>query len=183
MITIPTLTETSPFLGECLDHYEQLLAAIHDCMQRQTSEEVKIQDCFEVAGAYREKIVQLVRSYTFSDRREEIFFFKHVKPLFTAKLEFYTYRYQLILFQTKEIEKDQDELRRFYERQLFRKAKLKKDHPGFYDYVAHERTDADEKWFTRSPGNKETSMYDVLMGKYLAILQFEEFMRTKYQFN
>lgn len=44
----------------------------------------------------------------FTKIADEIFFFKNVKPLFQAEVEFYTYCYHIALVKTREIEADKN---------------------------------------------------------------------------
>jgi len=100
-----------------------------------------------------------------------------VKPLFTVNVKFYTYYYHLILFKTKEIEADKIELESFYKRQLQRKEKLRKEHPEFYEYVQEQHAYANAQWFTRHTSSKDSSLFDALMGRWLAIEKFEDHLK------
>jgi hypothetical protein len=149
---------------------------LKQCKKNGLGEEEQIQTCFEIAGEYREMICKAVRCFAFTGKAEEIFFFKQVKPLFTAEVEFYTYVYHLALFRTKKMEQDPRELLAFYKRQLLRKDKLRKENPEFFDYTRDGSTDRDEKWFTRQVPKGDSSIYDTLMGRYLAVEKFERYI-------
>lgn len=169
--------ETGTFLSNCIQLYDEMLESIKACSKENTTEEERIQTCFEIAGSYKEQINDAVRNHHFTDSADEIFFFKQVKPLFQAEVEFYTYCYHIVLFKTKELEADKKELELFYKRQLVKREKLRKDHPVFYDYVENGKTSADLQWFTRGIKSKDSSMFDHLMGKYLAIEKFELYLK------
>lgn len=178
MMTIPKLTEPSTFLKGCLQFYEEMLIEIDECKQEKRCEEERIQNCFEIAGNYKERINEAVRNFNFTNQEDEVFFFKKVKPLFTAEVEYYTYLYHIVLFKTKEMETDKHELEAFYKRQLLKREKLRKEFPAFYEYVQREQTYADAQWFTRHLNTRDCSLFDSLMGRYLAIEKFEEHLKA-----
>jgi hypothetical protein len=170
-------SEAGTFLGSCIQLYEDMLAEIKVCKKERLQEEECIQVCFEIAATYKEKLNASVRIHVFANIDDEIFFFKNVKPLFQAEVEFYTYRYHIVLFKTKEMEGDQQELDSYYKRQLLRKDKFKREHPQFYDYVHNKETYADRQWFTRSVNNSDSSLFDALMGKWFALEKFEDYVK------
>jgi hypothetical protein len=177
MLTIPKQTGESTFLCSCIQLYEQMMAEIKSIKGSIANEEERIQLCFEVASNYKEKIKESVRSYQFSNQADEIFFFKKVKPLFNAEAEYYTYRYHTVLFKTKDPDADANELSDFYKRQLLRKEKFKREFQVFYEYITNEATYADKQWFTRHSHSRDSSLFDGLMGRYLAIEKFETYVR------
>ena len=178
MFQIPAKTEKSNFLTNCIELYEQMHEEITACKKGKVQEEERVQACFEIAGLYKEKMIAAVRNHTFESVEDEILFFKQIKPLFHAEVELYTYCYHIILFKTVEVEEDKNELKSFYQRQLLRKEKLKKENPVFYEYVQERNTYADAEWFTRHNNSRDSSLYDALMGKYLAIEKFEDYLRA-----
>lgn len=177
MITKPKQPEAGTFLANCIQFYDEMLDEIKACKKENINEEERIQNCFEISGNYKEKINEAVRNHDFTCSAEEIYFFKHVKPLFQAELEFYTYCYHIVLFKTKEIEADKKELENFYNRQLVKKEKLRKEHPVFCEYVEEAKTYVDQQWFTRRLNSRDSSLFDNLMGKYLAIEKFEDYLK------
>jgi hypothetical protein len=178
-MTIPKQTGEGTFLTNCIQLYEAMLAELKCSKNNKTAEEERIQNCFEIAGAYKDKLNQLVRHHKFLSKEEEVFFFKKIKPLFTAEVEFFTYLYHIELFKTKEIESDNYELEQFYKRQLQKRDKLRKEQPDFYHYVQEGHTSADIQWFTRKCETMDSSLFDGLMGRYLAIEKFELYLKDK----
>jgi hypothetical protein len=177
MMPIPKQTEPGTFLGDCIRLYEDMIAKIKECKKEMLHEEERIQACFEIASSYKERLNALVRGHEFANECDEIFFFKKVKPLFHSEVEFYTYCYHIVLFKTKEIEADKYELESFYKRQLQRNEKMRKEFPAFYAYVQEGHTHADAQWFTRHSNTLDCSLYDSLMGRYLALEKFEDHLK------
>lgn len=178
-MTIQKLTEPGTFLKGCIQLYEEMLTEIDACKQEKQCEDERIQGCFEIAGSYKERINEAVRNFNFASQEDEVFFFKKVKPLFTAEVEFYTYLYHIVLFKTKEMESDKHELEAFYKRQLLKREKLRKENVAFYNYVQNENTYADTQWFTRHLNTRDCSLFDALMGRYLAIEKFELYLKDR----
>lgn len=173
---MPKRSESGTFLGDCIQLYDDMLAEIKVCKKKQSNEEERILTCFEIVENYKDKVNEAVRNHDFKNSADEIYFFKNVKPLFHAEAEFYTYCYHNILFKTKELNADKQELRDFYQRQLAKKEKMRKEHPVFCEYVQEKKTYADMQWFTRGIKNSDSSLFDNLMGKYLAIEKFEVYL-------
>lgn len=177
MITIPKQNEECTLLNSCIQLYETMIAEIKYCKNNLANEEERIQACFEIAATYKERINEAVRNFTFTSEDDEIFFFKKIKPLFAAEVEYYTYLYHIVLFKTNEMEADKQELNAFYKRQLLRKEKFKNENPEFYEYVHQDCCTADAQWFTRKTQSKDSSLFDGLMGRYLAIEKFELYLK------
>lgn len=177
MIAIPKEKGVRTFLGSCIYLYEEMIAEIKACKQKPLQEEEQIQSCFEIAGTYKERINEAVRGYQFTEKSDEVFFFKKVKPLFTAEVDFFTYLYHIALFKTKEIEADKQELEQFYKRQLLKKEKLQKEYPAFIKYIEEDGNNADLQWFIRQGRSSDSSLFDALMGRYLAIEKFELYLK------
>jgi hypothetical protein len=173
----PKQIEESTFLCSCIQLYEMMVAEIKCKKNGTANEEERIQLCFEIASNYKEKIKETVRNHQFNNQTDEIFFFKKVKPLFNAEVEYYTYRYHVVLFKTKEMDVDVNELDEFYKRQLVRKEKFKREFQAFYDYITGGATYADKQWFTRHAHSKDSSLFDGLMGRWLAIEKFETYVK------
>jgi len=179
MIATPKQNNVRPFLNACIALYEEMIAEIKVCKQKILPEEEQIQSCFEIAGAYKEQLNMCVRNYHFPDKSDEVFFFKKIKPLFNAEVEFYTYLYHIALFKTKDIDADKIELASFYKRQLQKKDKLKKEFPDFFKYVESDASNADLQWFTRKNQTDCSSLFDLLMGRYMAIEKFELYLKDR----
>jgi hypothetical protein len=153
--------------------YEELLYEIKQLKHKKMSQEDLFQHCFEVACNYKDALNRRVRIYEFGSSEDEIFYFKKIKPLFNAEIEYYVFCYHVVLFKTSNLENDKEELEAYYKRQLNRMDRFRKDNKEFYNYVVAESSCADKAWFTRHNGDEENSLFDRLMGTYLAIQKFE----------
>ncbi|NCU06077.1 MAG: hypothetical protein GXC73_19110 [Chitinophagaceae bacterium] len=177
MIALPKPVAVSQLLNASLSLVEEMHASIKSIKKKNLSEEDCIQLCFEAATNCKEQVIALVRTYHFRTLDEEIFFFKKIKPVISAEVEYYTYRYHVVLFKTQEAENYEAELKSFYKRQLLRKEKFKNEFEDFCKYVTEDSTYADKEWFTRHSQSKDSSLFDGLMGRYLAIEKFEMYIK------
>lgn len=179
MATIQVPENTGSFLINCIQFYEEMLNDIKLCKRKGLDKQAEIECCFEIATNYVGRLAMDVKDYEFENIKEEVFFFKKLKPLFTAEAEFYTYHYHAELFKNN-VESDcQTELELFYHRQLQRMTKFSREQPVFFVYMLGEKTENDHLWFTRKPGESAVCPYDKLMATFEAIKKYEEFVATE----
>src|ERR1700730_8226903 len=78
-----------------LELYDEMEQAI-EYISHSTNRMAVIEQSYQIADAYWQRVKHLVRQSGFPDGAAEIEFFKHVKPKFTAHLEYCLlfYRYQ-----------------------------------------------------------------------------------------
>jgi len=57
--------------------------------------EKTIQGCFEIATNYRLQLSGEAATYEFDTVADEVLFFKMIKPLYNAEIEFHTYCYHV----------------------------------------------------------------------------------------
>lgn len=110
------------------DEVEWLSQAFHDCLLRWQ----KVKTYFSVHGFYGEE--------------EEILFFKYTKPRFIGFLNYYSRRYQNLVFRppahTEQIN--------FYKNELVKSEKFRSDHSEFYMYYTNGCRDRDNEYFRRA---------------------------------
>lgn len=114
------------------------------------NEMARLEGCFSIALTYFEKIKERSASYVFRHETDEIHFFKNIKPLFRAALEYYTLLYQAVLFKPAE----KDWLVAYWLQQLKRVDRFNNRHREFYQYYMSGCTYRDAFYFTRV-GNAE----------------------------
>src|SRR5579872_94526 len=130
--------------------YASMTADIHRILAGTGPELDKVEACFMTALRHWEKFKNSVRMQGFENRADEIHFFKHVKPQFTGLVEYYTQRYQALLFvpfgnpaQAHYFWKMEDRrIERFFAR-----------HQSFVEYYEKGETDMDELYFLREFGD------------------------------
>ena len=123
------------------------------------NEIIMIEGCFNIALLYWNKIKTCSLYTLFKSETEEINFFKHIKPLFIAVIEYYTLCYQAILFKPHN---DEDELALYWINQLQRAQLFYNRHKEFYQYYISGETNRDKIYFMQ-PGSVNT-LHDSLPG-------------------
>ena len=138
---------------------------------------------------YWTRVKSWLKEYEFPEPRSEIRFFKHVKPLFTSQIEFYTHCYKAILFLP--VSKNEQSL--YWERELAQIDTFYGLHRDFLTYWCSEWVDKDELFFI-SASNRGTNLdqaknYDIdvevatshdwLVTAILAYEKYAKFIRAK----
>ncbi len=85
-------------LPEYQEYHQQLLTAFHSHETAYPAEMEMIEACFKSSLDSWGKVCKQVKATGFRDDKEEIRFFREVKPVFASFIEYYTYRYHAVLF-------------------------------------------------------------------------------------
>lgn len=105
----------------------------------------KSEQGYQAAVRYWQMAENEIKGKGFVSEEEEITFYKTIKPLFTARIEFYSLLYQAVLFKPADAEKEiifwQNELRRVV---VFRSANAE-----FIQYYENCNTEYDEQYYLR----------------------------------
>ncbi len=126
--------------------YAQMQEEIGQLEALSKNEITRLEGCFSITLSYLDKIKKRSASYVFSDEKDEIHFFKNIKPLFMAAIEYYTLLYQAVLFKPA----DNDQLAVYWLQQLKRVDRFNNRHREFYQYYISGRTHRDKFYFTRA---------------------------------
>src|SRR6186713_104273 len=129
------------------EYHQELLNAIILCEESERSEMEAIEACFKCSLDIWGRLQKHIKQNTFASREEEIYFFKKVKPQFTAYIEYYTCRYHALLFRPAE---DALELARFWRWELRKIEKFYETHKDFCCYVREGFTEKDDEYFLRA---------------------------------
>lgn len=129
------------------NYHQQLLTATSLCQDSGKPDMEKIEACFKCSLDYWARIKQLVKKHDFPTAEEEIYFFKKVKPLFTARIEYYTHRYHALLFMPVN---DLQDLRRFWKWELRKIERFYENNEAFCRYMREGASDKDNEYFVRA---------------------------------
>ena len=171
-------------------HYEKMLAEMEQCNQRFPAEKEQIECCFQSCERNWNTLQQLLDTFRFDSEQEEIWFFKEIKPRFTALLEYYTLVYKANLFLP---DSNEDDIHNFWKKELRFTARFFADNQAFYDYYKAGHTDLDELYFVRANNdptqvlpNKTyninplaTTTHDHLIASFIAREKYEQYVRGK----
>lgn len=89
---------------------------------------------------------QFIHNYEFSDLKEEIKFFKEIKPVLLS--QYYFYRSQLNMATSDNFKEDQEK-KQYYQNELRKLERFIKRNQEFYLYCITNQTYLDEQYFTR----------------------------------
>ncbi|MEP7375998.1 MAG: RteC domain-containing protein [Chitinophagaceae bacterium] len=172
----------------CLSLYQSLLNDIKTLKGKFQCPKKEIEQCFIIGNQYWAIIRHDAANYEFENSEEEIFFFKELKPLFTAQVEFYSLFYHLHLFKSEVF--DPARIKVFLSREVLRLEKFIAERRDFYDYYKAGRTDKDEVFFTRKKNNfnnqvvyeleaRTVSSHDPLISSLLALERYNKYVRNE----
>jgi hypothetical protein len=113
----------------CSDEADWLEQVFHECLLRW--QEVKTS----------------VFAHGFQSEEEELFFFKYTKPGFIGFLNYYSKRYQSLVFRPH----GNNEQISFYQKEIIKSEKFRLDHSEFYYYYTSGRKDRDREYFRSVP--------------------------------
>ncbi|HTR29586.1 MAG TPA: RteC domain-containing protein [Puia sp.] len=166
------------------DEMEQAIEYVSHSANRMSA----IEQGYQIADAYWQRVKHLIRGSGFPDNAAEIEFFKHIKPKFTAHLEYclLLYRYQGY------VESEGEALTAFRAEETERIRKFRQTHAIFIDYYLNGRTEWDDVYFLRRKFNKvqrpPSQVYDRaqdfwtngdwIVTLYLANARFEDMLQS-----
>ena len=150
---------------EYQEYYQQLLAAFRSHEDIHASEMEVIEACFKSSLDQWGRICNLVKTRGFTSPKDEIRFFKEVKPAFAAFIEYYTYRYHALLFAPVNSPADLERFWRWEERKMQRFYEANQE---FCRYMREGSTCRDEEYFLRTSSEQEhvsdESLHDADVG-------------------
>ena len=132
---------------EYQEYYQELLAAFRSHEDVHTAQMEVVEACFKSSLDYWGRISKLVRSKGFASEKDEIRFFKEVKPAFAAFIEYYTYRYHALLFAPVN---NPTELGRFWRWEEKRMQRFYETNREFCSYMREGATHRDAEYFLRA---------------------------------
>ncbi len=136
-----------PLKSACEELYQEMLSEVYTSRRLDLSSSSRVTYCFKSCVEHWNKLRELVKSQPFQDQEEEIWFFKQIKPKFTALIEYYAMVHHAELFipTLKEADvpafwkKETEKIQQFYHK-----------HAAFYDYYKSGQTYMDSAYFLRS---------------------------------
>lgn len=134
-------------LPEYQEYYHELLSVLASHEDVHKAEAEVIEACFKSSLDYWSRVSRSVRSHGFTDQGEEIRFFKEIKPVFAAFIEYYSYRYHALLFAPANGVADTMRFWRWEERKMKR---FYESNQEFCRYMEEGATHRDAEYFLRS---------------------------------
>lgn len=136
-----------------MKNYEESLKKI-DVKKLRKQDELKQK--INVAKKHLHKIRIYVRNWSFNDIKEEIHFFKIIKPSIYGQIKFFKYQ---LAYHTEKPFVSLDKQKKYIHKELRILEFKKKKNINFYRYIKQEETVLDEMYFTR--GNEQLALFSL----------------------
>jgi hypothetical protein len=171
--------------------YQTMMVDILHCRQKSLDTNTETECCFQISNNYWAKLRREISKFDFTDSQDEIFFFKHIKPLFTSEIEYYGLLHHAQLF--KSGTNDPGKLQEFWKRESKRLMRFRDENEDFYNYYKRGDTDYDETWFLRSNSDlsnfltaasydldvKANTSHDWMIARIMALEKYDVYVRKE----
>ena len=125
--------------------YKKLLTDIEECRDKSLSEKDQIECAFKTSTIYWENIKKQLAGYEFENIKDEINFYKNIKPKFTSHIEYFTMLYQSLLF-IPSLEGDEFK-KAYWEHEQKRLKRFVDKNFQFVNYYSNGQTNMDLQYF------------------------------------
>jgi hypothetical protein len=132
---------------EYQEYYQQLLAVFRSHEDARSTEVEVIEACFKSSLDCWGRVCNQAKVRGFKGEKDEISFFREVKPTFAAFVEYYTYRYHALLFAPLNSATD---LERFWRWEQKKMQRFYETNQEFCRYIREGATSRDAEYFLRS---------------------------------
>jgi hypothetical protein len=145
----------------------------------------EVECCFGMAYLYWNKVKEKLTTYEFKSDESEIEFFQHLKPKFTAEIEYYELLYHAVVFEPPRFE----DAVLFWNRESARLQKFEAEHKSFLLCYADHRCTLLSYYFLRrhsingaqriklyDAGTKHLTNGDPLVAAFLALQRYMKYV-------
>lgn len=147
------------FKPVCEELYQEMVSEVYISRQIDLSATSRITYCFKVCMDYWNRLNEQLKSHSFANEEEEIWFFKSLKPKFTALIEYYTFVYHALLFMPK---LNEDDMQAFWEKEHEKIKQFYNKNAPFCQYYKSGNTSQDKSYFLRSNASNCSNCYNKL---------------------
>lgn len=154
-----------------------MIRELDDCRQK-ADVRAAIECSFNISLTYWTDIQVDADADEFDSTRDEIDFYKTVKPLFKSQMEYYNLVYQSQLLKPT----NASEVKEFWLKEQQRLDKFIQSHRGFYEYYKSGATHLDEAYFlslTYTDSQGVPIVHDNLVALILALERYMEYIRQE----
>ena len=138
------------FKQACEELYQELLSELYQCRRLELAPSSRIAFCFKISVDYWNRLRQFAGEQGFQSETDEIWFFKNIKPKFTALIEYYTLVYNAELFMPRLRLED---AQAFWNKEADKVKNFYGQHADFCAYYKSGCTECDHLYFLRSNVN------------------------------
>jgi hypothetical protein len=148
--------------------YNSMISEMNDCLAKIQEPRAAIECCFNVGQSYSAQVQRILEDYKFPSDKDEIDFYKSVKPLFKSQIEYYNMVYHAELFKPTT---NPGEMKEFWVKEHQKLDRFILDNTEFYNYYKNGETAKDEQYFL-SPD--QSVYYDDLIAELLALERYNQ---------
>jgi hypothetical protein len=159
-----------------LELYETMQADLYCCRARKLPPVAEIEACYVICNCFRAQLEDKLRDFRFDKPDDEVHFFKTVKPLFVAEIEFQHLVYHSQLFRPS----DPVDLLYFWKREKGRFEKFCEENSEFLDYYRAGKTGLDKTYFLRAANGEEgnaSTAGEVKIGHLKALEMYSDYVK------
>ena len=171
--------------------YSASQQSITDCRNAGYGCLKEIEICFQISARFWAELRKEIVHHEFTNRSEEIEFFKRLKPMFTSEIEYYGLCYHAQLYKATSM--GNGDLLKFWNRELKREEKFIGENIAFYLYYTSGDTRHDGKYFTRAKSGMEkyvepdlngldkrvTTSHDHLVASIMALEKYTTYVKIE----
>jgi hypothetical protein len=159
--------------------YEMMLREMEDCRKPGTDPKAVIECSFNISSQYWARIQITMEDYQFHSKKDEIDFYKRVKPLFKSHIEYYNLLYQAEIFKP---DNKPFEMKEFWIKEQQKLDKFIQENSVFYIYHKNGATNRDEEYFLSGASENEngkTIYTDDLIATLLALERYSSYAQNE----
>jgi hypothetical protein len=153
--------------------YNAMIGEMNECLAREEDIRVAIECCFNVGQSYSAQIQKMLEDYKFPSEKDEIDFYKIVKPLFKSQLDYYNLVYHAELFKPNT---NTVEMKEFWVKEHQKLDRFVLDHSEFCDYYKTGATNLDKQYFLTPD---QAVYYDDLIAELLALERYNRYTQNE----
>src|SRR5579863_9872145 len=153
--------------------YDAMIREIRTLKSEPGDPKIKIETCFSIAQQCWSQIQQSVEENPFESKKEEIEYYKEIKPLFKSEIEYYNLVYHAEIFKPLTIP---GEMKEFWIKEQQKLNRFIQDHEQFYTYYKNGSTSCDEMYFLTPDQNV---YYDDLIAQLLALERYNAYTQNE----
>ena len=162
-----------------------MLNSIQRAMELDLPQVERAESCFWIASNYWERLKEIMKPGMFQNEKEEIDFFRNVKPQFTGRIEYFTILYEGLLFEPK----DRDSALLFWNEEEKRLVRFRNKNETTISYYDSNDQYMDKEYFLRKNTDPEyiltartydadtrfRASQDTILASYLAYKMYNDF--------
>jgi hypothetical protein len=143
----------------CEELYHNMVSEVYSSQRPNLSPASRVTLCFKICMEHWSRLKDLMKAYNFVNDEEEIWFFKVIKPKFTALIEYYTMVYHAELFMPS---LNEENIHTFWKKEKEKIKKFYQQNEAFYEYYKSGDISMDYIYFLRKNAEGCQNCYNKL---------------------